>query len=110
MWLSVCLLYISIFSISLCHACLIHAFKYVTDPFQEYSYVSFAGSIVYNETDHDGHCYLGYCDESCHVVQKHYKCEASGKDCNDETPPREVILYFNFVHAHTFFNAFVELL
>ncbi|KAI9517760.1 hypothetical protein NQZ68_000928 [Dissostichus eleginoides] len=24
-------------------------------------------SIVYNETDHDGYCYTGHCNESCHV-------------------------------------------
>ncbi|XP_033996852.1 intestinal mucin-like protein [Trematomus bernacchii] len=24
-------------------------------------------SIVYNETDHDGYCYTGYCNESCHI-------------------------------------------
>ncbi|KAK5916043.1 hypothetical protein CesoFtcFv8_001581 [Champsocephalus esox] len=27
-----------------------------------------AGSKVYNETDHDGYCYTGYCNETCHVV------------------------------------------
>ncbi|KAK1891282.1 Intestinal mucin-like protein [Dissostichus eleginoides] len=25
-------------------------------------------SIVYNETDYDGYCYTGHCNESCHVV------------------------------------------
>ncbi|KAI4830128.1 hypothetical protein KUCAC02_001781 [Chaenocephalus aceratus] len=27
-----------------------------------------SGSKVYNETDHDGYCYTGYCNETCHVV------------------------------------------
>ncbi|AWP02053.1 putative mucin-5AC [Scophthalmus maximus] len=48
-----------------------------------------SGSIVYNETDYNGHCYIGYCNESCLVVQKHYQCSTSGKDCNDVTPTRK---------------------
>ncbi|XP_063737440.1 LOW QUALITY PROTEIN: mucin-5AC-like [Eleginops maclovinus] len=33
-----------------------------------------AGSIVYNETDQDGYCYIGYCNDSCHVVTKGMPC------------------------------------
>ncbi|KAL3066151.1 hypothetical protein OYC64_016155 [Pagothenia borchgrevinki] len=33
-----------------------------------------AGSIVYNETDHDGFCYTGYCNEICHIVTTGQPC------------------------------------
>ncbi|KAF3833263.1 hypothetical protein F7725_026928 [Dissostichus mawsoni] len=29
---------------------------------------------IYNETDHDGYCYTGYCNESCHVVTIEQPC------------------------------------
>ncbi|KAI3376838.1 hypothetical protein L3Q82_000413 [Scortum barcoo] len=49
------------------------------------------GSIVYNETDLDGHCYIGYCNDRCHVVPKHHPCTPgnSGKECVDVHPPRK---------------------
>ncbi|VFV33955.1 low quality protein: mucin-5ac [Lynx pardinus] len=40
-----------------------------------------AGSIIYNRTDLDGHCYYATCSLDCHVVRTHYTC-ASGT-----TPP-----------------------
>ncbi|XP_053058622.1 LOW QUALITY PROTEIN: mucin-5AC [Acinonyx jubatus] len=40
-----------------------------------------AGSIIYNRTDLDGHCYYATCGLDCHVVRTHYTC-ASGT-----TPP-----------------------
>ncbi|XP_068587282.1 mucin-2-like [Cebidichthys violaceus] len=43
-------------------------------------------SIVYNVTDGDGYCYIGYCNESCHVVSKHTPCP---KLCDTVTPPRQ---------------------
>ena len=39
------------------------------------------GSIIYNRTDLDGHCYYATCSLDCHVVRTHYTC-ASGT-----TPP-----------------------
>ncbi|XP_041795247.1 mucin-5AC-like [Chelmon rostratus] len=44
-------------------------------------------SIVYNETDHDGYCYIGYCNDSCQVVPKHHQCH--GKECVNVNPPRQ---------------------
>ncbi|XP_068172431.1 mucin-5AC-like [Antennarius striatus] len=46
-------------------------------------------SIVYNVTDLDGYCYIGYCNESCQVVLKHHQCSESGKDCDHMRPPRK---------------------
>ncbi|XP_043438003.1 mucin-5AC [Prionailurus bengalensis] len=40
-----------------------------------------AGSVIYNRTDLDGHCYYATCSLDCHVVRTHYTC-ASGT-----TPP-----------------------
>ncbi|KAM9860598.1 mucin-5B-like [Aulostomus maculatus] len=31
-------------------------------------------ALVYNVTDDDGYCYLGYCSKSCHIVPKHQHC------------------------------------
>ncbi|CAK6975861.1 mucin-5AC-like [Scomber scombrus] len=46
------------------------------------------GSIVYNVTDGDGYCYIGYCNDSCHVVLKdHHPCEIIY--CTDVFPPRK---------------------
>uniref|UniRef100_A0A4W6D050 Mucin 5.1, oligomeric mucus/gel-forming n=1 Tax=Lates calcarifer TaxID=8187 RepID=A0A4W6D050_LATCA len=42
--------------------------------FQQSPCTPFAGSTVYNVTDHDGHCFIGYCNETCHVVAKHHQC------------------------------------
>ncbi|XP_042265947.1 intestinal mucin-like protein [Thunnus maccoyii] len=47
------------------------------------------GSIVYNVTDHDGYCYIGYCNDSCHVVPTHHPCNVTGKECADVNPPRK---------------------
>ncbi|KAM8762761.1 uncharacterized protein AB9X84_007402 isoform 2-T2 [Acanthopagrus schlegelii] len=47
------------------------------------------GSIVYNETDHDGHCYIGYCNENCTVVPIHHKCPIPPKECVNVYPPRK---------------------
>ncbi|XP_034018458.1 mucin-5AC-like [Thalassophryne amazonica] len=68
------------------------------------------GSLIYNVTDHDGHCYTGYCDENCKVVVTHYTClfestpapttpktttkpiittPPKPTDCTDVRPPRE---------------------
>ncbi|XP_028256785.1 mucin-5AC-like isoform X2 [Parambassis ranga] len=47
------------------------------------------GSIVYNVTDNDGYCYIGYCNESCIVVPKHYQCGTPDKDCTHVKPPRK---------------------
>ncbi|XP_031734062.1 mucin-5AC-like isoform X2 [Anarrhichthys ocellatus] len=44
------------------------------------------GSIVYNVTDDDGQCYIGYCNASCHVVPKHILCPIL---CVTVTPPRQ---------------------
>ncbi|XP_070819696.1 mucin-5AC-like [Chaetodon trifascialis] len=49
----------------------------------------YPGSIVYNETDHDGYCYIGYCNDSCQVVPKHYQCPTHGKECVNVNPPRQ---------------------
>ncbi|GLD55652.1 mucin-5AC-like protein [Lates japonicus] len=46
------------------------------------------GSTVYNVTDHDGHCFIGYCNETCHVVAKHHQCPPNN-ECVDVNPPRK---------------------
>ncbi|KAK2853379.1 hypothetical protein Q5P01_006040 [Channa striata] len=46
-----------------------------------------AGSVVYNETDHDGYCYVGYCDEKCNIIV-HQECVPS-RECIDVFPPRK---------------------
>ncbi|KAM3626043.1 uncharacterized protein V6R79_021645 [Siganus canaliculatus] len=45
------------------------------------------GSMVYNETDYDGYCYIGYCADNCTVVTVTQKC--SPIDCVDVYPPRQ---------------------
>ncbi|XP_030270539.1 mucin-5AC-like [Sparus aurata] len=47
------------------------------------------GTIVYNETDHDGHCYIGYCNENCTVVPIHHECPTPPKECVNVYPPRK---------------------
>ncbi|XP_035855783.1 intestinal mucin-like protein [Sander lucioperca] len=38
-------------------------------------------------TDHDGYCYIGYCNENCHIVLKdHHPCHKPGCPLN---PPRK---------------------
>ncbi|TKS70368.1 Mucin-5B Ovomucin, alpha-subunit [Collichthys lucidus] len=46
-----------------------------------------SGSIVYNETDLDGHCFIGYCNENCHVVPQHYPCVTSTPHPTSNTTP-----------------------
>uniref|UniRef100_A0A3B4XDX1 Mucin 5f n=1 Tax=Seriola lalandi dorsalis TaxID=1841481 RepID=A0A3B4XDX1_SERLL len=40
-------------------------------------------------TDHDGYCFIGYCNATCHVVLIHHKCVPSRKVCVDVSPPRQ---------------------
>ncbi|XP_071345430.1 mucin-5AC-like [Trachinotus anak] len=47
------------------------------------------GSMVYNETDNDGYCYEGYCNETCHVVPKHHLCVPPRKECVNVIPPKK---------------------
>ncbi|KAJ0001903.1 hypothetical protein NQD34_001699, partial [Periophthalmus magnuspinnatus] len=52
------------------------------------------GSTVYNYTDYEGYCYIGYCNQSCDVVVLHYQCltmttTPSTKDCLYLKPPRK---------------------
>lgn len=61
-------------------------------PFQQFSCTSFSGFVVYNETDNDGHCFIGYCSENCQVVPKDYPCPKPGKECA-LNPPRLVCLH-----------------
>ncbi|XP_067349506.1 mucin-5AC-like isoform X4 [Channa argus] len=46
-----------------------------------------SGSVVYNETDHDGYCYIGYCDKNCNIIIQQ-KCLPS-RECVDVFPPRK---------------------
>ncbi|XP_055010802.1 mucin-5AC-like [Boleophthalmus pectinirostris] len=52
------------------------------------------GSTVYNYTDFEGYCYIGYCNQSCDVVVLHYLCVTTtpitpSKDCLHLHPPRK---------------------
>uniref|UniRef100_A0AAV2LMW6 Uncharacterized protein n=1 Tax=Knipowitschia caucasica TaxID=637954 RepID=A0AAV2LMW6_KNICA len=35
-----------------------------------------AGMTVYNNTDHAGYCYIGYCNQTCSIVVLHYQCSS----------------------------------
>lgn len=52
------------------------------------------GSTVYNYTDYEGYCYIGYCNQSCDIVVWHYQCVRPttippSKDCLQVHPPRK---------------------
>ncbi|XP_029982195.1 intestinal mucin-like protein [Sphaeramia orbicularis] len=49
------------------------------------------GSIVYNVTDHEGQCFTGYCNDTCHVDLIMYPCVTSPpkKPCLYVKPPRK---------------------
>ncbi|XP_072321728.1 mucin-2-like [Eucyclogobius newberryi] len=52
------------------------------------------GLTVYNYTDYEGYCYIGYCNQSCDIVVLHYQClsvtpTSPTKDCLHLQPPRK---------------------
>ncbi|KAK7930492.1 hypothetical protein WMY93_006887 [Mugilogobius chulae] len=54
----------------------------------------FPGQTVYNYTDFQGYCYIGYCNQSCDIVVLHYQCisappTSAPYDCMDLLPPRK---------------------
>ncbi|KAK5874655.1 hypothetical protein PBY51_019583 [Eleginops maclovinus] len=44
-----------------------------------------AGSIVYNETDQDGYCYIGYCNDSCHDGETWFQSKCTVATCRNGT-------------------------
>lgn len=64
------------------------------------NFIFLTGSTIYNYTDYEGYCYIGYCNQMCKVVVRHYQCAPTTttpphpKHCLHLNPPRKVHLHF----------------